>query len=336
MDRSMDLQTRWLGLDLPHPFVAGAGPLSDDLDGVRRLEDAGAAAIVLRSLFEEQIEAEGEALARDVGAHVDSHVEAGSYLPISDGFVFGPESYLEHLWRVKQVVQIPVIASLNGMAPTAWVHYAGLIEEAGADALELNVYYLPTSAGEDGPAVELRTLEVLRLVKAATTLPVALKISPFFSSLPSFCRDAGRDGADGLVLFNRFLQPDIDIDTLETVPRLRLSTSHELLLRLRWLAILSGQLDTPLAVSGGVHGVGDAIKAVMAGAGVVQVVSLLLQRGPEELTVLRDGLAQWLAERGYEGLGQLRGSMDLSRCPDPSGFTRANYMRVLQGWRRAG
>jgi dihydroorotate dehydrogenase (fumarate) len=328
----MNLETRYLGLTLAHPLMPGASPLVDDLDTVRRLEDAGAAAIVMHSLFEEQIAQEHESALR-MAMHGESFAEARSYLPEPPAFVLGPDQYLEQLRRIKRAVSVPVIASLNGVTASGWLFYARAIEAAGADALELNVYHVATDVHESAAHVERRVLDVLRAVKAAVRIPVAVKLSPWFSALAHFAAELRAAGADGLVLFNRFYQPDIDPEALEVVPRLRLSDSSELTLRLRWLAILHGRLDLSLAASGGVHRAEDALKALLAGAHAVQMVSALLQQGPEALTLVRDGLATWLEEHEYESLAQAQGSMSLVRCPDPEAFERANYLRVLQSWR---
>lgn len=329
----MDLSTRYLGFDLPHPLMPGASPLVDDLDTVRRLEDAGAAAIVMHSLFEEQIlqDRANAERARETGA--DSFAEALSYLPGLDHFTLGPEAYLEQIRRIKAAVRVPVIASLNGTSPEGWTDYAKLIEQAGADALELNVYFLATGFEDSAGAIENRVVALADRVKRTVGIPVAVKLSPFFSALSNLARRLETAKIDGLVLFNRFYQPDLDIETLEAVPRLELSSSSELLLRLRWLAILSGQVKPSLACSGGVHTVADAVKAIMAGANAVQVVSAVLKRGPAALTELRDGLASWLEQHEYDSLKQMQGSMNLSRCPNPAAFERGNYMAVLQSWR---
>jgi dihydroorotate dehydrogenase (fumarate) len=329
----MDLSTTYLGLELPHPLMPGASPLVDDLDTVRRLEDAGAAAIVLHSLFEEQIEVEQVGTVQMMEAHEEAFAEALSYFPQPGEFGLGPEQYLEQVRRIKAAVDVPVIASLNGVTATGWLEHARLIQQAGADALELNVYYLATDPRDPAGAVEARTLDILRAVRREVAIPLAVKLSPFFSSLPHLVHELDALGADGIVLFNRFYQPDIDPDLLEVVPTLHLSDSSELLLRLRWLAILTGHVRASLAVSGGVHTAVDAVKAVMAGAHAVQLVSALLRHGPEHLRTLRESMAAWMTEREYASLRQMQGSMSLERCPDPGVFERANYARVLQSWR---
>jgi len=329
----MNLETTYLGLRLPHPIMPGASPLVDDLDMVRRLEDAGAAAIVMHSLFEEQITREQIGTFNDMEGHAESYAEATSYFPSADSFRLGPDQYLEQIRRIKEMVHVPVIGSLNGVTASGWLDYARLIQQAGADALELNVYYLATDPRETGQDVEKRTIEIVRTVKGAIGIPVAVKLSPFFSSLTHFAYELDDLGVDGLVLFNRFYQPDIDVEALEVVPSLRLSDSSELLLRIRWLAILSGHIWTSLAVSGGVHTPLDAVKSIMAGAHAVQAVSSILRNGPDHIRVLREGIGRWLEEHEYESLEQMRGSMRLQACPDPGAFERANYMRILQGWR---
>jgi dihydroorotate dehydrogenase (fumarate) len=332
----MDLSTRYLGFDLPHPLMPGASPLADDLDTVRRLEDAGAAAIVMHSLFEEQIRQSRLQAVLATEGPANSSAEALTYFPGLEHFALGPEAYLEHIRRAKAAVGVPVIGSLNGVSTDGWSDYARLIQDAGADALELNVYFLAANPDETGQAVEDRVVAIARQVKQAVTIPVAVKLSPFFSALGNLAQRLERESIDGLVLFNRFYQPDIDIEALEAAPRLELSSSSELRLRLRWLAILSCQAQASLACTGGVHSVADVVKAVMAGADVVQVVSALLHGGPKVLTGLRDGLSRWLEEHEYESLEQMRGSMNLSRCPNPTAFERGNYMSVLQSWRRQG
>ncbi|MFI5167874.1 MAG: dihydroorotate dehydrogenase-like protein [Thermoanaerobaculales bacterium] len=329
----MDLSTKYLGLNLPHPLMVGASPMVDELDQVRRLEDAGAAAIVMHSLFEEQITREQLGTVLDMELHAESFAEALSYFPTPQEFRLGPESYLEQIQKIKAAVKVPVIASLNGVTPAGWLDYAKLIEQAGADALELNVYYLATHPWETGDGVERRTLESVRTVKGAIKIPVAVKLSPFYSSLSHFAKQIDDLGADGLVLFNRFYQPDIDVEALEIVPSLKLSDSSELLLRLRWLAILSGHVKGSLAISGGVHTPLDAIKSVMAGANAVQLVSALLLHGPEHLRTLRDGMVEWIEKHEYASLAQMHASMSHQKSPNPQAIERANYMRILQGWK---
>jgi dihydroorotate dehydrogenase (fumarate) len=329
----MDLKTTYLGFELAHPFVPGASPLCDHLDTVRRLEDAGAPALVLRSLFEEQIVEEQLHGFAHVEAHGESNAEARSYLPRPDSFVFGPEEYLDHLRRVKEAVRVPVVASLNGVSTQGWSDYPRLMQEVGADALELNLYVLALSPEVSGAAVEARCLDVIRGVRAQVRIPLAVKLSPFFSSPAAFARQAVEAGADALVLFNRFYQPDIDPAGLSLAPALHLSTSAELPLRLRWLAALSGRVGADLAITGGVHTAEDGVKALMAGASAAQVVSVLLRRGPEHLRTLQLDLARWMEEHQWPSVRHLTGVMDLDRCPNPELYERANYMLMLQGGR---
>jgi dihydroorotate dehydrogenase (fumarate) len=315
--------------------MPGASPMADQLDWVKRLEDAGAAAIVLRSLFEEQITLEQQGMIHHMETHDEAFAEAISYFPKSDEFVFGPAQYLEQIRRVKAAVKVPVIASLNGTSAEGWLDYSKQIQQAGADALELNVYFIPTDPKEGCQVVERRVVEIAKAVKRAVTIPIAVKLSPFFSSIAHLAAELDAVGVDGLVLFNRFYQPDIDLEALEAVPTLQLSDSSELLLRLHWLAILCNKTRAALAVSGGVHTGTDAIKAVMAGAGAVQVVSNLLRNGPDNLRVIREGMVRWMEEHEYESVQQMRGSMSFERSPDPSAYERGNYMKVLRSWRIA-
>jgi dihydroorotate dehydrogenase (fumarate) len=329
----MNLTTSYLGLSLKNPVMPGASPLVDKLDNVRRLEDAGAAAIVLHSLFEEQITNDQIAEFAHTEHPAESFSEAVSYFPKMDDYALGPDRYLNQISRIKESVDVPVIASLNGISMGGWIDHARLIENAGADALELNVYYIATDPDEPGTAVEKRTLDILTAVKDSVTIPVAVKLSPFFSSPGHFAKQLDALGAAGVILFNRFYQPDIDIEALEATHRLDLSNSTELRLRLRWAAILHGHLKADIAVSGGVHTVEDIIKAIMCGASAVQVVSCLLKHGPSHIGELISGLSRWLEDHEYRSVEEMRGSMSLRHCPDPSVFERANYLRVLQLWK---
>jgi dihydroorotate dehydrogenase (fumarate) len=329
----MDLSTTYLGFKLTHPIMPGASPLVDDLDTVKRLEDAGAPAIVMHSLFEEQINHEQLGQMLNVEMHEDAFAEALSYFPRPDDYRLGPDTYLEQVRKIKAAVKVPVIGSLNGTSPAGWLDYAKQIVEAGADALELNLYYLATGAWETGEQVERRTLESVRLVKQAVQVPLAVKLSPYFSSFAHFARQLDELGANGLVMFNRFYQPDIDVEELEVVPRLPLSNPPSLLLRLRWIAICYGHVKADIACSGGVHTGLDALKAVMAGASAVQMVTALLNNGPEHLSKVRDEMARWLEEHEYESLHQALGSMSHENCPNPQALERANYMKALQTWR---
>ena len=329
----MDLSTTYLGFKLPHPIMPGANPWSLDLDKVRQMEDAGAAAIVMNSLFEEQIIKEGLATTEAMDTPANSFAEALSYFPDVEEFRIGPEEYLETIRKVKAAVKVPVIASLNGVTKGGWLDYAKLMAQAGADAIELNVYYLATDMDECGRDVETRTVDLLKAVKTAVKIPVAVKLSPFYSSIPCMVAQLDKAKADGLVLFNRFYQPDINVETLETERVLHLSTSEELLLRLRWLAVLSGKVNASLCASGGIHTTTDAIKAIMTGASAVQMVSAMLKNGPGVIKTIRTQLAEWLEKHEYNSLKQMQGSMNLSRSPDPSAYERANYVHILQTWK---
>jgi dihydroorotate dehydrogenase (fumarate) len=327
----VDLRTTYLGLELPHPLMPGASPLADDLDTVRRLEDAGAAAIVMRSLFEEQIRREQLRTFIHTEPHGESFAEALCYFPRPEAFMLGPEDYIQHLGRVREAVHIPVIASLNGTTRGGWLEYARAIVQAGASALELNVYSVPCSTEDSAADVESRTVELVRELKSSIPIPLAVKLSPFYTSLPHFVSKLEQVGADGLVLFNRFYQPEIDPEGLALKSDLRLSTPAELPLRLQWLALLRDHVRGSLAVTGGVHNGRDAVKAVMAGADAVQLVSTLVRHGAPRLRSVLDEMTEWMEEHVYESLAQLKGSMSLASCPDPAAYERANYMLVLQG-----
>jgi dihydroorotate dehydrogenase (fumarate) len=328
----MDLSTTYLGLTLPNPVIAGASPIAHDLDLVRRVEDAGAAAIVMHSLFEEQITREELGMIHHMLVHDDAHAEAMSYFPSVTQYPFGPDRYLDQLRAIKAAVAIPVIASLNGTTPEGWLNYAVDLQRAGADALELNFYHVATNASESGADVERRLLDTVRLVRGRVSMPIAVKLSPFFSSIPFLARQLDEAGADGLVMFNRFYQPDFDPELLEVVPRLQLSTSDELLLRLRSLAILCGRTRLSLAATGGAHSGMDVLKAVMAGADAVQMVATILHYGPGRVAEVLSELGEWLADHEYVSLQQAHGSMSLARSPNPEAFERGNYMRILQTW----
>jgi dihydroorotate dehydrogenase (fumarate) len=328
----VDLSTQYLGLSLPHPVVVGASPIVDDLDLVKRAEDAGAAAIIMHSLFEEQLTVEQLAHDAHVDSHADTHAEASSFLPAPLDYALGPDEYLEQLRRIKQHVNVPIMASLNGVTNEGWLEYAKLIEQAGADALELNVYYLPMDPELSGAEVERLVIEMVRHVRSETTLPLSVKLSPSYSSPVHFARQLVAAGAAGVVVFNRYYEPDIDVERLELSPRLQLSTSSELLLRLRWVSALFGKVNASLAVTGGVHTHIDALKAVMAGADLVQMVSALLKNGPEHIGQVVECMGLWLEEHEYDSLAQAKGSMSLDRCPDPTHYHRGNYLRILQSF----
>lgn len=332
---SADTTTKWLGLDLPHPLMPGASPLVDDLDEVAALQEAGASAIVMHSLFEEQILREYEDAEWGMDAHTETYVEARSYFPKRDLFMFGPEGYVEHVRRLRRAVRVPLIASLNGATPGGWLDFGRALQDAGADALELNVYDIATEGNESGQALEDLTVQMVAALRRAIRVPFAVKLSPFYTSLVHFVRRLESAGADGLVIFNRFYQPDINVDALEVVPELRLSDSSELPLRLRWLAILYPAVKIPIAVTGGVHDPVDAVKSVMCGASAVQVVSALLRHGSRRLAELVQGFRAWLGEHDYKSVAQMKGSMSLQRCPDPRAVERSNYAHLLQTWRRS-
>ena len=328
----MDMTTTYLGFELPHPFMPGASPLSDNLSTVRQLEDAGAAVITLRSLFEEQLTRESMTVHRDMDMTALSSPEALSYFPEPAEFILGPDEYLEHLRAVKEAVNVPVVASLNGTTSGGWLNYAKLIEQAGADALELHIYSVPTDPRLTGEDHEADVVRMVTRIKQAVSIPVAAKLSSFYTSIANLAVRLDATGLDGMVLFNRFYQPDIDVEELEVVNYLKLSESAELGLRLRGLAIVSGNVKASLGVTGGVHTCLDAVKAIMCGANAVQMVSSLLLHGPQHLSRIRDEVAEWLEENEYNSLRQMIGSMSLKKCPDPSEFIRGNYMRVLQTW----
>lgn len=329
----MDLSTSYLGLALKNPIVPSASPLSRDLDTLRRLEDAGAAAVVMASLFEEQITLESLELNHYLDYFTESYAESLTTYPEPESFHMGPDAYLDHIRLAKAALGIPVIGSLNGFTTGGWISYAKGIEEAGADALELNVYYLPTNPLRNGAAVEEITLNIVRAVRQSVSIPVAVKLSPYYSSLANLATQLVGAGVNGLVLFNRFYQPDLDIDELEVVPSLKLSTPEELRLPLRWTAILYGRLQADLAITTGVHSGHDVLKSMMAGAQVAMVASELLQNGPERLAGILEEMRAWMEAHEYESVAQMRGSMSQRKVADPGVFERANYMRVLQEWR---
>ena len=328
----MDLTTTYLGLKLKNPLVPSSSPLTRDLSNLRQMEDAGASAIVLYSLFEEQILQESQVLDLYLTQGTEAYAEALSYFPEAPEYQSGPHAYLEHIQQAKSALDIPIIASLNGVSAGYWTSYATSIEEAGADALELNVYYLPTELYLSGAEVELMYLDVLKDVKAAVSIPVSMKLSPYFSSMANMAYRLNEAGADGLVMFNRFYQPDLDLESLEVVPNLKLSESAEMRLPLRWIAILYGRIKADLALTTGVHTVKDVAKGLAAGAKVTMLASELLQNGIFRLKVLRSGLEAWLREHEYESVTQLQGSMSQINCAEPAAFERANYMRVLSSY----
>jgi dihydroorotate dehydrogenase (fumarate) len=327
-----DLSTRYLGFTLPSPLVLSAGPLTEELDAIRRAEDAGAGAVVLPSLFEEQLDIEGHDLEHHLTSHAHSHAEAITYFPPPGDYALGPDAYLEHLRRAKAAVRIPVIASLNGVSSGGWIDFARSMEQAGADALELNVYHLPTDPMRTGAQVEADYLALVREVRRHVAIPLAVKLPHFFSAIANVACELARAGANGLVLFNRFYQPDIDLEQLEVVPDLTLSSPAELRLRLRWVAILHGRVPADLAVTGGVHSADDVLKAAMAGAACAMMTSALLQRGVSHVGTVLTGLRRWMDEHEYESIRQMQGSMSQRRVADPAAFERANYLKVLRSY----
>ena len=328
----IDLSTSYLGLTLRSPLVASAGPLCESLDNIRRMEDAGVGAVVLHSLFEEQITLESQQLDQHLSHGTESFAESLTYFPDMRDYNLGPDAYLDHVRRAKAAVGIPVIGSLNGVSTGGWISYAKKIQQAGADALELNVYYIPTDPALTSPEVEQMYVDLVRDVTRSVGIPVAVKLGHFWSAFANVAARLDGAGARGLVLFNRFYQPDFDLDNLEVVPSLTLSSSYELLLRLHWTAILYGHVRADLAVTGGVHTAEDVLKAMMAGARVAMMTSALLQRGIEHLGVVRDGLLAWMEAREYESIRQMQGSMSYRSVREPAAFERANYMKVLSSY----
>lgn len=330
----MDISTTYLGLSLRSPLIVGAcGPLTENLDNLCYMEDAGAGAIVLHSLFEEQLHKDRLELDYYMTQGTESYGEALSYFPQRPLFHVSAEAYLEHIQAAKQRVDTPIIASLNGTTNNGWADYAKQIESAGADALELNLYAVPTEISLTPAQVEQTYLDIVHSVTHSVDLPVAVKLSPYFTNLANFAHRLSHAGINGLVLFNRFYQPDIDIDTLEVYPHVLLSTSQDLRLPLRWIAILYGTMPVDFAATGGIHHAQDAIKLLMAGADVTMMVSALLQHGIDHLRTVEQDLRQWLQDHEYGSLGQLKGSMSQLNCPDPSAFERAQYIKSLQSYR---
>ena len=328
----IDLTTKYLGLTLKNPLVVSASPLSEDLGNIRRMEDSGVSAVVLPSLFEEQIQVESNTLDQFLSQGTESFAESLTYIPNMAGYNLGPDGYLEHLRRAKQAVKVPIIGSLNGVSTGGWIGYAKKIEEAGADALELNIYFIPTDAEMGGDRVEQMYVDLVSQVKASIHIPVAVKIGPYFSSLPNTARRLDQAGAAALVLFNRFYQPDFDLENLEVVPNLILSTPHELLLRLNWVAVLYGKIQADLAITGGVHTGLDVLKSMMAGARVAMMTSALLRNGIGHLATVQTELLKWMEEHEYESIHQMQGSMSQRAVADPSAFQRANYVKVLSSY----
>jgi dihydroorotate dehydrogenase (fumarate) len=329
---TVDLTTTYLGLQLKNPVVASASPLSKKLDMVKRLEDAGAAALVMYSLFEEQIIHESRELDYYLSRGIEQHAEALSYFPDMERYNIGPEPYLEHLRRVKQAVSIPVIGSLNGVSPGGWVEYAHWMEQAGADAIELNIFYLPTDPQITSAELEANYLALVHSVCTRVMIPVAVKLSSSFTALPNMAQRFAEAGARGLVLFNRFYQPDFDLERLEVAPNLTLSTSADLRLPLHWIAILHGRIACDLALTSGVHSAEDVLKAMMAGANVAMMTSELLANGVYRIADILDDLRRWMIDHEYESIAQMRGSMSQRAVAQPAAFERANYLRMLNSF----
>jgi dihydroorotate dehydrogenase (fumarate) len=332
LSKTIDLSTTYLGLKLKNPLVASSSPLCEDVANVKRIEDAGAAAVVLHSLFEEQITIDSEALDRAISAAEERGPEAVTQFPDVARFTLGPDGYLEHIRKCKAAVKIPVIASLNGHSKGGWVEYAKKMEQAGADALELNIYWIPVDADLSSQDVEQHYCDLVKEVKSSVKIPVAVKLGPYFSSVANMAKRLDAAGADSLVLFNRFYQPDFDLEALEVVPNLTLSSSAELLLRLNWVAVLYGQTKADLAITGGVHTATDVVKSMMAGARIAMMTSALLKRGIGYLDTLQTELLLWLCEHEYSSIRQMQGSMSRNSVPQPQAFERANYMKVLSSY----
>ncbi len=329
----MKLTTQYLGLELCNPLVVGASPFCDNVHIASQLQDAGASAIVMRSLFEEQIDYEQRALTHHIETSAESHAEATSYFPSFEEYQLTPDHYLRQIESLKNILVIPVIASLNGCRPGGWTDYARRFEAAGADAIELNLYQLVTDPVVSADEVEADMLETVRSVASSVRIPVSVKLSAFHTSLAQFALALEHAGATGIVIFNRFYQPDFNLEELEVQPQLHLSDPTELLMRLRWLAILSPHVRGSLGATGGAHSAEDIVKAILAGAHTVQLVSVLLKHGPRYLSTLLHGLQDWMSAHSYESIAEFRGAMNLLRCPDPAAFERANYQRILQSWR---
>lgn len=328
----IDLSTFYLGRKLRCPLVASASPLCKDLSNLQRMEEAGAGAVVLHSLFEEQISLESQSLDKFLNANADSHPEFSGYFPEIGPYGIGPRAYLLHIQAAKKALKIPVIASLNGVSLRGWVRFAHEMEDAGADALELNVYFLPASFETSAAQIENDYCELVQAVKANVRIPVAVKVGPFFTSLPHLAYRLECAGAGALVLFNRFYQPDFDLETLEAAPNLKLSTSDELRLRLHAVALLSSRLNLDFAITGGVHTWEDAIKGILAGAKVVMTTSALLENGIGHLRQIEGGMIEWMERHDYESVAQMRGAMNAGNVPDPGVFQRTNYLKVLSSY----
>jgi dihydroorotate dehydrogenase (fumarate) len=331
----MDLTTNYLGMNLRTPLVVSASPLSEKLDDIKRMEDAGASAVVLYSIFEEQLRQDRLELNRHLEQGTESFAEALTYFPEPDEFRLGPEEYLRHIWRAKEATKIPIIASLNGSSSGGWTEYAKQIQQAGADALELNIYNIPTDPELPASAVEQTYLDILKAVKSEISIPVAVKLSPFFTNFANMAGLLDGAGANGLVLFNRFYQPDIELETLEVKPNLLLSTPMAMRLPLRWIAILHGKINADLAATSGIHRASDVLKMLMAGADVTMLCSVLIRHGIAQIKVIERELIAWMEEHEYESVSQLKGSLSQKNCAEPTAFERAQYMRAISSYKLA-
>jgi dihydroorotate dehydrogenase (fumarate) len=329
----MDLSTTYLGLKLRNPLVPAASPLSHELENIKKMEDAGAAAVVMHSLFEEQLRLELYELQHHLTQGTESFPEALTYFPEPSDLQVGPEEYCRNIARAREAVGIPIIGSLNGSSLGGWTDYARQIQQAGAHALELNIYYIPTDVDQPGTDVEKNYIDIMQAVKSAVSIPVAVKLSPFFSNFANMAKRLDQAGANGLVLFNRFYQPDIDLDTLEVVPNILLSTPMAMRLPMRWIAILHGQINASLAATSGIHRAQDVLKMLMVGADVAMLCSVLLRRGIDHLRTVEKELVQWMGEHEYESVEQLQGSLSQQNCPDPSAYERAQYMRAISSYK---
>ncbi len=324
-----DIKTSYMGLELSNPFIASASPLWKEVDNVKKAQEAGAAAVVLHSLFEEQITTEERELNKYLLQGTEHFAEAITYFPDATDFHFPPDEYVEHIAQMKKAVSIPIIGSLNGVSPGGWIRYARLIEQAGADGIELNIYYLPTDPALSSHQIEDNYISLIEHVKGSVNIPLAVKISPYITSLPSFASRVEGAGARALVIFNRFYQPDLDLNLMDAVPNLPLSSSDELRLRLRWLGILFGQIDMDLAVTGGVHTGEDGVKSILSGARAVMTTSALLRNGIDHLKVIRNQFVQWMDQNDYESVEDMRGVLSRKSVEHPAAFERANYMKVI-------
>lgn len=328
----MKLTTNYLGLKLRSPLVVSASPMSEDIDNIKRMEDAGAAAVVLYSLFEEQLQQDRIELNKNLQRGTNSFAEALSYFPEPDEFRLGPEEYLKHIAAAKKATRIPIIASLNGSSEGGWTKYAKDMQQAGADAIELNIYYIPTDPDLTGTEVEMTYLDILKAVKSSVSIPVAVKLSPFFSSFANMAKRLDQAGADGLVLFNRFYQPDIELETLEVTPNLLLSTPMAMRLPLRWIALLYHRVHASLAATSGIHRASDVIKMLMAGADVTMLCSTIIRHGIPQIAIIERDLEVWLNGHDYQSISELKGSLSQEKCAEPAAFERAQYMKALTGY----